>query len=85
MTIVNDDSRVVNKLEASMTDDYGVIILDRHMFIVQATGEPLNKEKVFLTLKIRFASIVPSVSTSLATSRIASLAASRRGSAQASR
>ncbi len=36
MTIVNDDSRVVNKLEASLTDDARGIIYDRHMFIVQA-------------------------------------------------
>ncbi len=34
MTIVNDDSKVVNKLEASLTDDARVIIYDRHMFIV---------------------------------------------------
>jgi hypothetical protein len=34
MTIVNDDSRVVNKLEASFTHDARVIIYDRHMFIV---------------------------------------------------
>ncbi len=39
MTIVNDDSRVVNKLEASLTDDARVVIYDLHMFIVQATGE----------------------------------------------
>ncbi len=38
MTSVNDDSRVVNKLEASLTDDTRVIIYDRHMFIVQAKG-----------------------------------------------
>ncbi len=38
MMIVNDDSRVVNKLEASLTEDARVIISDRHMFIVQATG-----------------------------------------------
>ncbi len=38
MTIVNDDSRVVKKLEASLTDDARVVIYDRHMFIVQATG-----------------------------------------------
>ena len=37
MTIVNDDSRVINKLEASLTDDAGVVIYDHHMFIVQAT------------------------------------------------
>jgi hypothetical protein len=41
MTIVNDDSRVINKLEASLTDDSRVIIYDRHMFIVQATGKNL--------------------------------------------
>ncbi len=37
MTIVNDDSRVVNKLEASLIDDARVVIYNRHMFIVQAT------------------------------------------------
>ncbi len=36
--IVNDDSRVVNKLEASLTDDARVVIYDRHMFIVLAIG-----------------------------------------------
>ncbi len=34
MTIVNDNSRVVNKLEASLTYDARVIIYDRHMFIL---------------------------------------------------
>ncbi len=38
MKIINDDSRVINKLEASLTDDARVVIYDRHMFIVQATG-----------------------------------------------
>ncbi len=38
ITIVNDDSGVVNKLEASLTDDARVVINDRQMFIVQATG-----------------------------------------------
>ncbi len=38
MTIVNDDSRVMNKLEASLTDDARVVIYDHHMFLVQATG-----------------------------------------------
>ncbi len=37
MMIVNDDSRVINKLEASLTEDAKVIIYDCHMFIVQAT------------------------------------------------
>jgi hypothetical protein len=38
MMIVNDDSRVVNKLEASLTEDARVIIYDHHMFLGQATG-----------------------------------------------
>jgi hypothetical protein len=38
MTIVNDDSRVINKLEASLTDVARVVIYDRHMFKVEATG-----------------------------------------------
>jgi hypothetical protein len=38
MTIVNDDSRVINKLEASLADDTKVVIYDHEMFIVQATG-----------------------------------------------
>jgi hypothetical protein len=37
MMIVNKDSRVINKLEASLTDDARVIIYDRHMFKVRAT------------------------------------------------
>ncbi len=37
ITIINDDSRVVNKLETSLTDDARVFIYDCHMFIVQAT------------------------------------------------
>jgi len=38
MTIVNDDSRIVNKLDASLTNDARVFIYDRHMFIVQDAG-----------------------------------------------
>ncbi len=38
MMIVNDDTRIVNKLDASLTDDTRVIIYDHHMFIVQATS-----------------------------------------------
>ncbi len=41
MTIVNDDSWVVNKLEASLFDDTRVIIYDWHMFTVQATDVQL--------------------------------------------
>jgi hypothetical protein len=38
ITIVNDYSSVVNKLETSLIDEAIVIIYDHHMFIVQATG-----------------------------------------------
>jgi hypothetical protein len=42
--IVNDESRVVNKFETSLTDNARVIIYDRHMFIVQATGFVRSKK-----------------------------------------
>jgi len=35
--IINEDSGVVNKLEASLTDDARAVIYYCHMFIVQAT------------------------------------------------
>jgi hypothetical protein len=38
MTIDNNDSSVINKFGASLTDDARVIIYNCHMFIVQATG-----------------------------------------------
>ncbi len=38
LMIVNDDSRVINKLETSLTDAARVVIYDHQMFIVQATG-----------------------------------------------
>ncbi len=38
MMIVNYAARIVNKLDASLTDNARVVIYDRHMFIVQATG-----------------------------------------------
>jgi hypothetical protein len=38
ITIVNDDARVVNKLENSVTDAARVVIYEHHMFIIQATG-----------------------------------------------
>ncbi len=38
MTIVNYASSIVNKLQALLTDNAGVIIYDHHVFIVQATG-----------------------------------------------
>ncbi len=37
ITMVNDDSCVVNKLETSLIDDTRDIIYDLHMFIAQAT------------------------------------------------
>ena len=36
--ILIDDSSVINKFEASLTQDARVIIYNRHMFIVEATG-----------------------------------------------
>jgi hypothetical protein len=46
--IVNDDSSIVSKCEASLTDDARVIIYDRKMFIVEATD--LKKWMDILTL-----------------------------------
>ena len=62
-------------------------------FVFSDVHMPTNKEEACrmqlnnldTAAHSRLASIVPSVSTSLATSRITSLAASRRGSAQTSR
>jgi hypothetical protein len=45
ITIVNDDSSVINKFEALVTNDCRVVIYDRHMFIVPATGG--NRIKFF--------------------------------------
>ncbi len=45
ITIINDNSSVVNKLETSLIDDARVIIYDRHLFIVQATA--LGKTRNF--------------------------------------
>jgi hypothetical protein len=51
MTIVNDDSRVINKLEASLTDNTRVVLYDHHMLIVQGTGVKIIK--LFLSLTLR--------------------------------
>jgi hypothetical protein len=53
LTIINDDSKVVNMLEAPLTDNARVVIYDRHMFIVQAIGRynfslTVNKQSVFV-------------------------------------
>ncbi len=53
MTIVNDYPRVVNKLEASLTDDIRVVIYDRHMFIVQATVRHAERVSEVLGLNIK--------------------------------
>jgi hypothetical protein len=42
--IVNYASSIVNKLEALLTDDTRVIIYNRHVFIVQASGHKLLLE-----------------------------------------
>jgi hypothetical protein len=47
MLIINDESRVINKLEASLTDYARVIIHNCHMFIVQATGGQSFKTTYF--------------------------------------
>ncbi len=54
MTIINDNSRVVNKLETSINDNARVVIYDPHMFIVQATEDAhsLRKMSFFRILRI---------------------------------
>ncbi len=42
MTIINEDSRVIHKLEASLIDDARDVIYDCHMFIIQSTDFPLR-------------------------------------------
>ncbi len=43
ISIVNYDSSIINKFEASLTGYARVVIYDHHMFIVQATGVDLIK------------------------------------------
>jgi len=50
MTIVNDDSRVITKLETSLTDDARVVIHDHHMFIVHATGGSMGSRYILQLL-----------------------------------
>ncbi len=42
MTIINYTSKVINKLEALLTDNARVVIYDPHVFIVQASGIVVN-------------------------------------------
>jgi hypothetical protein len=51
MMIVNDDYRVITKLETSLTDDARVIIYNHHMFIVQATGVTLTRKTAQLKVE----------------------------------
>jgi hypothetical protein len=37
ITIVNDNSSIIKKLETSLIDDARVVICDCHMFIIQAS------------------------------------------------
>jgi hypothetical protein len=56
MTIVNYASSFVNKLKTLHTDDARVIIYDRHVFMVQATGvvaQWKNNPFLFLRLRVR--------------------------------
>ncbi len=47
--MVNDNSNIVNKLGASLTDDARVIIYNHQMFTVQASGFKAKK-KLFVDL-----------------------------------
>ncbi len=50
--IVNDDARIVNKLDASLMDDARVFIYNRQMFIVQATeADCINFKQDFFMVK----------------------------------
>ncbi len=53
MMIANSESRVINKLETSLTDDAIVVIYDPHMFIVQATRLYFNFRLLVLPANIR--------------------------------
>ncbi len=49
ITIINYDSSIINKFGTSLTGDARVIIYDRHMFIVQATGLQWIYSRIFLS------------------------------------
>jgi hypothetical protein len=54
VTIVNDDSRVINKQSFKLIDDSGVIIYDCHRFIIQATVLifEILMEQLFFTISV---------------------------------
>jgi hypothetical protein len=47
ITIINDDSSIVSKFEASLTDDARVVIYIRNIFIAQATGQSIFGKLTF--------------------------------------
>jgi hypothetical protein len=52
ITIVNYDSKFVNKFGASLTDDARVVIYDHCMFMVKATGvASVNYDRKFIICK----------------------------------
>ncbi len=64
MTIVSDDSRIINKLEASLTDDARFVTYDRHMFIVQdpcchLAADTANTPNYFHTCHTSLSSALP--------------------------
>ncbi len=63
MTIINDNSRVVNKLEALLTDDAIVVIYDHHMLIVQATVGSMSHRYVLHLLFIENCKIINNSAT----------------------
>ncbi len=44
--IVNGDSNIINKFEASLTDDARVVMYDHRMFIVQVSISPTFYEQL---------------------------------------
>ncbi len=57
ITIVNYNSSAVNKFGASLTDDTRVVIYNRHMFIVQATGLRFCNINWVLGAKVHYSKI----------------------------
>jgi len=53
VTIINDNARIINKLDASLTEDARVIIYDHHMFIVQATGCKIVAVQILILFLVR--------------------------------
>jgi hypothetical protein len=69
ITIVNYDSSVVNRFEASLTDNVILVIYDHHMFIVQVqilynifcsfvTAAEAKWTRVFVPVKLSHAGII---------------------------